>query len=528
LASLGYGARSRHGVRLLLPAETLPMATTSHALMFQGTASNVGKSILATAFCRILRDQGRRVAPFKAQNWTLNPFITQSGSEIGWSQAVQAQACGVYPNTHMNPLLLKPVEGHRVELFIQGERHGVVTLEELRRLRPRLEQAVAESYAFLAREHEVVVIEGSGSPTDLEIRAVLLANAGVAEIADAPVILVGGAAKGGVFAALYGTLALLPEPQRARVKGLLINRYQGNRTDGATLAAHVEARCAVEVFGLVPELRDLALPHEGRVVVETARPAEGPALGLRIGVVDLPHAGSDDDAAPLAAEPAVELVAVGPETPLATVHCLIIPGSANTLEDLTYLHQSGLGRHIRAFRAAGGVVVGIGGGLQMLGKVVLDPMGRESSLGEVEGLDLLPIASLLGHTRESHEVEALCLDHTEELCGKSVRGYEHHLGRTLLEEEVQAFATIVRRDRELIDRPDGAISHDGKVWGSYIHGLFDDVAFRRCFLRRLRAHAGAPPVDAPDPHQQRETAIVRIVQAVQDHVAVGKILALCA
>lgn len=502
------------------------MPTTSHALMFQGTASNVGKSVLATAFCRILRDMGRRVAPFKAQNWTLNPFITQSGSEIGWSQAVQAQASGVYPNTHMNPLLLKPVEGHRVELLIQGEHHGIVTIEELRRLRPRLEQAVAESYAFLSREHEAVVIEGAGTPTDLETRAVQLANGGVAEIADAPVVLIGDASKGGVFASLYGTLELLPEAQRVRVKGLLINRFQGDRTDGATLAAHIEARCGLPVFGLMPALRDLALPHEGRVLVEGPRTPEAPPLGLRIGVVDLPHAGNDDDAAPLAGEAAVEVVEVDPETPLATLHCIIIPGSTSTLEDLNYLHQSGLGRRIRVFRADGGVVVGIGGGLQMLGKVVLDPMGRESSLGEVEGLDLLPIASLLGHTRESHEVEALCLDHTEELCGKSVRGYEHHLGRTLLEEDVQPFATIVRRDHELIDRRDGAISKDGKVWGSYIHGLFDDPAFRRCFLRHLRAHAGAPAPDIQDPHQQRETAIVRVVQAVQDYVAVDKILAL--
>ncbi len=502
------------------------MPATSHALMFQGTASNVGKSVLATAFCRILRDQGRRVAPFKAQNWTLNPFITQSGSEIGWSQAVQAQACGVYPNTHMNPLLLKPVEGHRVELLIQGERYGILTVDELRRLLPRLERAVAESYAFLAREHEVVVIEGAGSPTDLETRAVQLANAGVAAITEAPVILVGDASKGGVFASLYGTLALLPEAQRAQVKGLLINRFQGDRTDGATLAAHIEARCGVPVFGLIPELHDLALPHGGRVLGEAPPPPEAPPLGLRIGVVDLPHAGNDDDAAPLAGEPAVEVVEVGPETPLGTLHCVILPGSGNTLEDLTYLHQSGLGRRIRAFRSAGGVVVGIGGGLQMLGKVVLDPMGRESSLGEVEGLDLLPIATLLGHTRESHEVEALCLDHTEEMCGKSVHGYVHHLGRTLLEEEVQPFATIVRRDRELIDHRDGAISSDGKVWGSYIHGLFDNDAFRACFLRHLRTHAGAPPPDTPDPHQQREAAIGRVAEAVQDHVAVEKILAL--
>ncbi|RMF85630.1 MAG: cobyric acid synthase [Nitrospirae bacterium] len=501
----------------------LPAPTSCRALMFQGTASNVGKSVLATAFCRILRDQGRRVAPFKAQNWTLNPFVTPSGSEIGWSQAVQAEACGVYPNTHMNPLLLKPVEGNRVELLIQGEPYGILTVEELRRLRSRLERAVRESYAFLAREYDTVVIEGAGTPTDIETRAVHLANAGVAEIADAPVILVGDASKGGVFAALYGTLALLPEAERERVKGILINRFQGDRTDGATLAAHIEQRCGVPVLGLIPELRDLILPHEGRVLVEE-RPAETPPVTVRIGVVDLPHVGNDDDAAPLAVEPAVELVEVGPEAELEGLHCVLLPGSANTLEDLAFLHETGLARRIRAFRNAGGMVVGIGGGLQMLGKVVLDPLGRESNRGEVEGLGLLPIATLLGHTRESHEVEAICLEHTEELCGKSVHGYENHYGRTLLEEEVQPFAAIVRRDRELIDHRDGAISEDGRVWGTYIHGLFDDPAFRRCFLRRLRAQAGQPPADTPDPHQQREASIARVTQAVHDYVDVERIL----
>jgi adenosylcobyric acid synthase len=493
------------------------------ALMFQGTASNVGKSVLATAFCSIFRDAGHRVAPFKAQNWTLNPFITQSGSEIGWSQAVQAEASGVEPNTHMNPLLLKPVEGNRLELLIQGDRHGVLTLAEFRRLKSRIEAAVEQSYQFLAREYDIVVIEGAGTPTDVELREVQLANGGVAEIADAPVLLVGDSSKGGVFAALYGTLELLPTEQRRRVRGILINKFEGDRTDGATLKARIEERCGVPVLGLIPRVANVQLPHEGRVVIDPAPASRPPPMTLRIGVVELPHQSEDRDADPLAGEAGVILVPVAAGTALDDLHALILPGSDNTLADLQYLNQTHMARQIRAFRAAGGTVVGIGGGLQMLGKVVLDPLGRESSLGEVEGLGLLPIASLLGHNRESHAVEALCLDHISDLCGKSVSGYEHHLGRTLMEEEVQPFATIVRRGGKLLDHPDGAISRDRRVWGTYIHGLFDNPSFRRCFLGHLRVAAGETRVEDDDPRARREATIARIVKAVRDHVDVAAI-----
>jgi len=491
--------------------------------MFQGTSSNVGKSVLVTAFCSIFRDEGMRVAPFKAQNWTLNPFVTQSGSEIGWSQAVQAEACGVVPNTHMNPLLMKPVEGNRLELLIQGDRHGVFTLAEFRRLKAKTEAAVRVSYQFLAREYDVVVIEGAGTPTDVELREVQLANSGVAEIADAPVVLVGDSSKGGVFAALYGTLELLPPEQRRRVRGILINKFEGDLTDGATLKGRIEERCGIPVFGLIPRLVDVRLPHEGRVVIDAAPTTPAPSMTVRIGVVELPHQSDDRDTDPLTDESGVTLVPIAAETTLNDLHAVILPGSVNTLEDLQYLDETHLAHRIRAFRAAGGTVVGIGGGLQMLGKVVLDPLGRESSLGEAEGLGLLPIATLLGHNRESHPVEALCLDHISDLCGKRVTGYEHHLGRTLMEEEVQPFATIVRRGGKLIDHGDGAISKDRRVWGTYIHGLFDNASFRACFLRNLRAAAGETQPADDDPRARREATIARIVQVVRDHVDVAAI-----
>jgi adenosylcobyric acid synthase len=460
--------------------------------MVQGTASHVGKSILVAALCRILAQDGYRVAPFKAQNMALNSFVTPEGGEIGRAQAVQAQAAHVVPSVLMNPILLKPTNETDAQVIVLGRATGTFSAvaygaEQI----PTLRRVVREAYERLAVEYEVILIEGAGSPAEVNLRDRDVVNMAVAEMADAPVVLVGDIDKGGVFAALVGTLELLEPAERDRVAGFVINKFRGDLTLLAPGLDFVEARTGKRVFGVIPFCRDIRLPEEDALPERfTPGMAREESRGLRIGVIALPHLSNFTDFDPLAAEPDVELSYVRNPREIGALDCLILPGSKSTAEDLTFLRDRGLADAIKRAATDGGVVVGICGGYQMLGTSIVDRDHVESESDQVDGLGLLQVTTRFLRDKVTHQVRARC-----QWTGDEVTGYEIHHGVSFATDGTTAAFEIVERSGQTVRVQDGARDGRGRVWGSNIHGLFENASFRQRFLQELwAARGGSCPV----------------------------------
>ena len=458
------------------------------SLMVQGTASHVGKSILVAALCRILAQDGYRVAPFKAQNMALNSFVTFEGGEIGRAQAVQAQAARVVPSVLMNPILLKPTNDTDAQVIVLGRPTGTFSATAYGERIPALRRVVREAYERLAAEYEVVLIEGAGSPAEVNLRDRDLTNMAVAEIADAPVLLVGDIDKGGVFAALVGTVELLEPEERDRVAGFVINKFRGDLTLLAPGLDFLAARTGKRVFGVIPFCRDLRFPEED-ALPEHLKPGSGEkSTGrLRIGVVALPHLSNFTDFDPLAAEPGVTLTYVRDLEEITEIDCLILPGSKSTAADLTYLHGRGLADAIKGAAANRKVVVGICGGYQMLGTSIADPDHVESERDRVLGLGLLQVATRFCRDKITHQVRARC-----GWSGDEVAGYEIHHGVCFPLDGSRPAFEIFERSGQPVRIPDGARNDSGKVWGSNIHGLFENASFRHRFLKELWEAKGLP------------------------------------
>lgn len=475
----------------------------ARALMVQGTASHVGKSVLVAALCRILAQDGYRVAPFKAQNMALNSFVTPEGGEIGRAQAVQAEAARVVPSVLMNPILLKPVNETDAQVIVLGKPVGTFSAqaygcEQI----PALRRVVREAFERLAAEYEVILIEGAGSPAEVNLRDRDLANMAVAEMAEAPVLLVGDIDKGGIFAAFVGTLELLAPAERDRVAGFIINKFRGDvslLTPGLDFLA---ARTGKRVFGVIPFCRDLNLPEEDALPERfTPGRVQGRVGSLRIGVLALPHLSNFTDFDPLAAEPGVEFFYVRDPREIETADCLILPGSKSTVADLTFLRDRGFAEAIEAAAAKGRVVIGICGGYQMLGTTITDPDHVESELDQVAGLGLLKVTTHFARGKITHQVRARCL-----WSGDEVAGYEIHHGVSFPLDGIAPAFEILERSRQATRVPDGAWDGSGRIWGTNIHGLFDNVGFRRRFLDDLREAKGLQcPISAcPDWSLERE------------------------
>ncbi|MFQ5803894.1 MAG: cobyric acid synthase [Candidatus Methylomirabilales bacterium] len=465
---------------------------SAKSLMVQGTASHVGKSILVAALCRILAQDGYRVAPFKAQNMALNSFVTPEGGEIGRAQAVQAQAAHVVPSVLMNPILLKPTNETDAQVIVLGRATGTFSAvaygaEQI----PALRRVVREAYERLAAEYEVILIEGAGSPAEVNLRDRDVVNMAVAEMADAPVVLVGDIDKGGVFAALVGTLELLEPAERDRVAGFVINKFRGDLTLLAPGLDFVEARTGKRVFGVVPFCRDIRLPEEDALPERfTPGRAQKKSHGLRIGVIALPHLSNFTDFDPLAAEPDMDLSYVRDPREIGALDCLILPGSKSTAEDLTFLRDRGLADAIKQAAASGKVVVGICGGYQVLGTSIADPDHVESGWDRVEGLGLLQITTRFWREKVTHQVRARCQWNECE-----VTGYEIHHGLSFPVDGAETAFEIFERSGQAVRIQDGARDDSGRVWGSNIHGLFENALFRQRFLQELwAARGGSYPV----------------------------------
>ncbi|MBA5866123.1 MAG: cobyric acid synthase [Nitrospira sp. CR1.3] len=456
----------------------------AHTLMVQGTASHVGKSVLTAGLCRLFQRRGVRVAPFKAQNMSNNSFVTPDGREIGRAQAVQAAACRIIPRADFNPVLIKPVGETSAQLVVGGDVVGSLSAKDYGLVRREYWARVQEAFSRLRDEFDLIVLEGAGSPAEVNLRDCDVVNMHMAQHAAAPVLLVGDIDRGGVFASLVGTWALLDRADRRHLKAFVINKFRGEASlleDGMT---RVTRETGMIAAGLLPHWRDLDVPEEDSLGWDS-RQHQTPTRTDRvvIGIVDLPAISNFTDFEPLAWEPDVELVRLRQETDRA-LDAVIFPGSKHTVQALRFVRDRGLDRLAYRVLADGGTIGGICGGYQLLGRTICDPGHVESDEDEVNGLGILPVQTTFTAPKIVQHVSGR---HPES--GQALTGYHVRMGRTLADSEAQPFLEITNC-KQLENKDDGVWIDGGRVFGTYLHGLYDQSPFRRWWLNRLRIAKG--------------------------------------
>ncbi|MDF0675393.1 MAG: cobyric acid synthase [Nitrospira sp.] len=474
----------------------------ARALAILGTGSDVGKSLITAGICRLLHRTGVRVAPFKAQNMSLNSFVTPEGREIGRAQALQAAACGIPPHVDMNPILLKPESDNCSQVVVLGKVFGKREASAYFDCRQELWSVVEESYARLANQYDVLVIEGAGSAAEVNLREHDLVNWPVAKLADAQVVLVADIDRGGVFAQVLGTLDLLDSNERTRVRGIIINKFRGDARLFADGVKFLEARSGLPVLGVVPFLRDLMLDQEDSLDLDRNLQTRFASDRLNVAVILLPHMSNFTDFNILASEADVALKYVTSPSMLAEADIVMIPGSKNTLADLSYLKEKGyvpaLDNHLHRRRE----LIGVCGGYQMLGRRISDPHEVEQS-GTSCGLGYLNTETELKQVKRTTQVEASAEGRFAQ-AETVARGYQIHMGVTRRVNELPCFRvrsqSVLGEEARLSistseEEFDGAIRKDGLVWGTYIHGVFDEPGFRRAWLNHARVRKGLPPLD---------------------------------
>ena len=485
--------------------------------MVQGTASHVGKSLLAAALCRIFAREGLRVAPFKSQNMALNSFVTPDGGEIGRAQALQALAAGIEPTVEMNPILLKPNSETGSQVVVLGKPVGNMRVREYHDYQRRgMEIALGALHSLRAR-FDLVVIEGAGSPAEINLRDRDIANMAIAKAAGAPVLLLADIERGGVFASIVGTMELLLPEERALVCGHLINKFRGDVSLLDSGLDFLRERTGVPVLGVLPYLRDLRIAEEDSLGLESR---QDPRAGdLRVAVVRLPHLSNYTDFLPLEAEPGVSVRYAERSVGLSDAHVVILPGTKSTLSDLDWLHRSGMARAVAAAADRGAWVIGICGGYQMLGRHLLDPEAIESSETTAEGLGLLPVDTRFGRKKTLTRVQAVCA--LPWAGNATAEGYEIHQGQSARTAAAESAGPAFRLSDGGGERADGASHADGRIFGTYLHGLFDADAFRHAFLTAVRADLGQQHEAgaAFDPLQELD----RLADAVVQHVDLATI-----
>ncbi len=485
--------------------------TNAKAIMVQGTASDVGKSMICTALCRIFSNDGYRVVPFKSQNMALNSYITEDGGEIGRAQGVQAEAARVKATTHMNPILLKPKQDMVSEVVLHGKHHLDMDAKTYRnnfveQVMPEVEKSVR----YLQENYEIIVLEGAGSPAEINLKARDIANMRMAHLADAAVILVADIDRGGVFASIIGTLALLDESERARVKGLIINKFRGMKElldDGLDW---VEKETGIPVLGVIPYM-DVQIDAEDSLALSSLRlkkPKPG-EFDIDVAMIRLPRISNFTDIDPLFNEPGVGVRMVASTLDLGNPDIVIIPGTKNTIDDLHWLKTTGLYHALLNLHKQGAVIIGICGGYQMLGDLLMDPQGIEGSGSIEKGLGLLGIETTFMANKKTVQISGTIMSTKEE-----VSGYEIHLGRSELKQGTKPFISL--QDGRL----DGAVSADGKVYGTYLHGIFHNRHVTRRIMNEIRIQKGLTPlaIDVKSDAELRDEAYERLANHVRAHV----------
>ncbi len=495
-------------------------------LMILGSGSDVGKSIMAAGLCRIFRQEGIRVAPFKAQNMALNSFITPEGGEMGRAQVVQAQAAGLAPHVDMNPILLKPSSEVGSQVIVHGQVYGNYSAQDYYRHKPRLVKKVMESYRRLSAAYELIVLEGAGSAVELNLKKNDLVNFHMAKKAGAAVLLVADIDRGGVFAATIGSFHLLTPGERVLLAGFIINKFRGDPELFKEGEKIIERRTGRPVLGVLPYAPDLVIPEEDSVAL--GRKACGGSWSdpgcLRLGVVRLPHISNYTDFDPLEQEPGVSLRYLDHRQGLDGVDLLILPGTKNTISDLLYLKETGLFQQIQDYGRGGGHLVGICGGYQILGLEIQDPLGVEGPPRTEPGLGLLPVVTIMAGAKTTTQVQAR-LAGGKGLC---IEAYEIHMGETRSQGEGRAALEIISRNGEPVSVADGWVSPDRRVWGTYLHGLFDNDELRRSFLaeiKRDRSQAGEAAAGLSFRDFQ-EAQLDRLAELMRRHLDLGRIRAL--
>lgn len=499
---------------ILAPASTKTRKPKTPAIMFQGTGSNAGKSILSAALCRILKQDGHDVAPFKAQNMSLNSFVTRSGGEMGRAQVLQAQACRLEPDLRMNPVLLKPNSETGSQVILCGKVVGNTDFKSYAELREKVWSTVQRCYDELAAEHQIMVLEGAGSPAEVNLKANDIVNMRMAQHAGAPVLLVGDIDRGGVFASFVGTMEVLSEAERRQIAGFVINRFRGDASLLGDALEYTRFHTNKPVLGTVPYLPNLGLPEEDSVSFKQGLlpTGEKDQQLLDVALLDLPHISNFTDLDPLGLEPDVGLRIVRNVADLGRPDALILPGSKNTLADLAWLQQTGLAAAILELAQVGQCeIVGICGGFQLLGNGISDPYAIESGAGEQQGLGLLAISTVMAEEKTTRQTSCRHIP-----SGCLLSGYEIHHGITS-GDNLQPL--ITSQDGSLL----GAGSLDGLIWGSYLHGLFDADPFRRWWLDRLRQRKGWQTSGIIRACYDLEPALDRLADCIRDSLDMQKI-----
>jgi len=493
-------------------------------IMVQGTASSVGKSIIVTALCRIFRQDGYRVAPFKAQNMALNSFVTREGGEIGRAQAVQAEAACIEPTVYMNPVLLKPEADSRSQVIVLGKVAKNLKASEYYDYTPFLLQIIEDSLNRLRTAYDILVIEGAGSPAEINLKEREIVNMRIARMAGAPVLLVGDIDRGGVFASLVGTLELLPARERDLVKGLIINKFRGDLELLKPGLAMLENRALKPVLGVIPFFKNISIAQEDSVFLEDKIPTTK-GQGLNIAIIRLPHISNYDDFDPLE-EMGCTVRYIYEVKELGNPDLVILPGTKSTIPDLIYLKQKGLDRAVIRLAAGHTPVIGICGGYQMLGKAIFDPQGIESDKTSIQGLGLLDCETVFQEEKRTVQVKAkvVCCDGLlKDLNNVEVNGYEIHMGKT--ESAEKAVFQVLNTPSGEASYLDGAAGKGGLVLGSYLHGLFHNALFSQIFLDNLRHFRGlSVSISSPKNRQTQYNELADIVRRSLDMQQIYRIL----
>ncbi|WP_394835061.1 cobyric acid synthase [Pendulispora rubella] len=495
---------------------------TARTLMIQGTASSVGKSIVCAALCRLFRQRGLRVAPFKSQNMALNAFVTPDGGEIGRAQAVQAEAARVVPTVDMNPILLKPEGDARSQVIVLGKSIGSLGAAEYHMRKPELRTMVHASLDRLRATHDLVIIEGAGSPAEINLKDRDIVNMYVAHIAEAPVVLVGDIDRGGVFAAFVGTMELLEPHERARVGAFLVNKFRGDVKLLEPGLRFLEDRTQVPVLGVLPYVKQLRVADEDSVSLEERRGRPRAAANqIDIAVVRLPRISNYDDFQPLEYEPDVVVRFVEHADAIEGADLVILPGTKATMADLEWLHATGFADAIAARASRALPVLGICGGCQMLGESIEDPHGVESTQQFAPGLGLLAFQTRFGPEKRTCQVRARSARASfltdAAAAEETLFGYEIHMGRLERHAHASSSFRILARNGAEVHELDGDVSEDGTVVGTMIHGLFENASVRRTLLTHLRRAKGLsapPPETTVGPRDEYD----RLADVVRQHV----------
>ncbi|MCL0064510.1 cobyric acid synthase [Dehalococcoidia bacterium] len=495
---------------------------TAKTLMIQGTGSSVGKSIIVAALCRIMHQDGFRVAPFKSQNMALNSFVTRDGLEMGRAQVVQAEAAGIEPCVDMNPVLLKPEADAKSQVVVMGKPRMTVSARDYYKHTLDLFPIIEQSLARLRSQYDIVIIEGAGSPAEINLRRFEMVNMSIARIAQSPVLLVGDIDKGGVFASLVGTLVLLQGEERKMIKGFIINKFRGDISILQPGLDYLEEHTGIPVLGVVPYYHHIMINEEDSIYQgETGE--WNRECRIDIAVIYLRHISNSTDFEPLQQEPGVRLRYITAPWQLGNPDLIIIPGSKSTIADLAHLKETGLAEAILSKARAGTPVIGICGGFQMLGNRIEDPQRVESEKTSIDGLGLLDIVTTFESEKTTHQVRARITAGEglfRGLTGEDLTGYEIHMGQTLGGDAPPAFEITQRLGGDG-NHPDGAVGYDGMIFGTYLHGLFDNGRFRRGLLHNIK------PLEMQSEPPTREEQYDELAMIVRQSLDMERIYRIC-